>query len=550
MIDLHVHSTHSDGTFTVQELVDYALEKGLSAIALTDHDTVDGLDEIIEYAKGKPIEVIPGIEFSTEYEGKDVHIVGLYIDYKGETFKTWLRDFVDSRVTRNKKICIKLTEHGCPIDYDELVKRYPGAVITRAHFAAFLMEKGYVKSREEAFDRYIGDNAPCFLPREKVTPKDAIRIISEAGGISILAHPVLYKMSDARLDKLVRELADEGLIGIEALYSTYTAGDVRHIKSLANQYNLLISGGSDFHGANKPKIDLGTGHGSLEIPDEILDNLKKCLAYYVFSDMDGTLFDEKCVFSDALKDSIRGFVDRGNFLVPTTGRPYKGTINAFIENDMVLPDMKVICSNGALIIDVETETPVIEFKLTSEEIREVIKKADELGIYVHSYDDDNIVLREETEETRFYTRKVHMPLKFVEDIADELKDGALKLMCIDLNNKPKLEAFRTWIHENMGDRLQGIFSNDRYMEVLSVKAGKGNGIKAFCRLNHIPIGRTYACGDQENDIDMIKAAGCGVAVANATAEAKAAADVITKDDASHDALKPLFDSIILPMYSK
>lgn len=550
MIDLHVHSTYSDGTYTVEELVDYAVEKGLKAIALTDHDTVDGLDEIMEYAKGKPIEVIPGIEFSTEYEGKDIHILGYFFDYTDETFKKKLVDFVDSRELRNAKMCKKLEEHGLPVSYEELTSKNPDAVITRAHFAAYLLEKGCVKSREEAFDRYIGDRAPCYVPREKVSPFDAISLISEAGGIPVLAHPYQYKYSDARLDKFVGELKETGLIGIETIYSTYTAGEIKYLKMLASKYDLLITGGSDFHGANKPKIDLGTGHGSLEIPDEILDNLKKCLAYYVFSDMDGTLFDEKCIFSDALKASIRGFVERGNFLVPTTGRPYKGTINAFIENDMVLPDMKVICSNGALIIDVETETPVIEFKITSEEIREVIKKADELGIYVHSYDDDNIVLREETEETRFYTRKVHMPLKFVDDIADELKDGALKLMCIDLNNKPKLEAFRTWIHENMGDRLQGIFSNDRYMEVLSVKAGKGNGIKAFCRLNHIPLGRTYACGDQENDIDMIKAAGCGVAVANATAEAKAAADVITKDDASHDALKPLFDSIILPMYFK
>lgn len=544
MIDLHVHSTYSDGTFTVQELVDYAVEKGLKAIALTDHDTVDGLDEIREYAKGKDIEIVPGIEFSTDLDGKDIHILGYYMDYKSEKLLGRIKEFVASRNRRNVKMCGKLAEAGCPFTYEEISERFKGAVVTRAHFAAYLIEKGYVKSREEAFERYIGDKARCYVPQDtKITPFEAVKLISEVGGIPVLAHPFQYKMSDARLSQFVGELKEAGLIGIETIYSKYTAGEIRQLKSLAKQYDLLITGGSDFHGANKPKIDLGTGHGSLEIPDEILDNLKKCLAYYVFSDMDGTLFDEKCIFSDALKDSIREFVERGNFLVPTTGRPYKGTINAFIENDMVLPDMKVICSNGALIIDVETETPVIEFKLTSEEIREVIKKADEVGIYVHSYDDDNIVLREETEETRFYTRKVHMPLKFVDDIADELKDGALKLMCIDLNNKPKLEAFRTWIHENMGDRLQGIFSNDRYMEVLSVKAGKGNGIKAFCRLNHIPIGRTYACGDQENDIDMIKAAGCGVAVANATAEAKAAADVITKDDASHDALKPLFDSI-------
>ena len=543
MIDLHVHSTYSDGTYTVEELVDYAVNKGLSAIALTDHDTIDGLDEIIDYAKDKPVEVIPGIEFSTEYEGKDIHILGYFFDYSDENFKKKLVDFVDSRELRNAKMCDKLAECGLPVSYEELVKKNPDSVITRAHFAAYLLEKGCVKSREEAFDRYIGDRAPCYVPREKVNPFDAVKLIAEAGGISVLAHPYQYKYSMERLDKLVGELKDAGLIGLETIYSTYTAGEIKNLKKLAAKHDLLITGGSDFHGANKPKIDLGSGHGTLSVPDELLTDLKKCLSKYVFSDMDGTLFDEKCVFSETLKDSIRAMVKRGNHLIPTTGRPYKGTINAFIENDMVLPGMKVICSNGALIYDCDSDKPLLEFKITSDDMRAVIKKADELGIYIHSYDDDNIVLREETEETKFYTRKVHMPLKFVDDIADELKDGALKLMCIDLNNKPKLEAFRQWIGENMGERLQGIFSNDRYMEVLSVKAGKGNGIKAFCKLNHIPIGRTYACGDQENDIDMIQAAGCGVAVANATAEAKAAADIITKDDASHDALIPLFDSI-------
>ena len=544
MIDLHVHSTYSDGTYTVEELVDYAVNKGLSAIALTDHDTTDGLERIMDYAKGKNLEIVPGIELSTDLDGKDIHILGYYMDTDNKAFKDKLKEFVDSRNRRNVKMCEKLTEVGCPVTYEEVSERFKDAIVTRAHLAAYLIEKGYTKSRAESFERYIGDKAPCYVPQDKnVTPFDAVKLIAEAGGIPVLAHPYQYKYSMERLDKFVGELKDAGLIGLETIYSTYTAGEIKNLKKLAAKHDLLITGGSDFHGANKPKIDLGSGHGTLNVPDELLNDLKKCLSKYVFSDMDGTLFDEKCVFSETLKDSIRAMVKRGNYLIPTTGRPYKGTINAFIENDMVLPGMKVICSNGALIYDCDSDKPLLEFKITSDDMRAVIKKADELGIYIHSYDDDNIVLREETEETKFYTRKVHMPLKFVDDIADELKDGALKLMCIDLNNKPKLEAFRQWIGENMGERLQGIFSNDRYMEVLSVKAGKGNGIKAFCKLNHIPIGRTYACGDQENDIDMIQAAGCGVAVANATAEAKAAADIITKDDASHDALIPLFDSI-------
>lgn len=543
MIDLHVHSTHSDGTYTTRELVDYALLKGLKAIALTDHDTVEGLDEIIEYAKDKPLEIVPGIEFSTEYEGKDVHLLGYYMDYKSPKFLEKIKEFADSRTDRNKKMCQKLTEAGCPVSFDELSEIYSESVLTRAHFAAFLQNKGYVGSKEEAFDRYIGDRAPCYVPREKVTPTDAIKLILETGGVPVLAHPTLYKMSDERLDRLVRELTDEGLIGIEAIYSTYTEGERRHIKSLADKYNLIMTGGSDFHGAHKPKIDLGTGHGHLEVPDELLEGLKKCTEKYVFSDMDGTLFDEKCIVSDALRESLKAMINRGNHFVPTTGRPMLGTVVGLRDNDLLFPHMQMICSNGALIYDCDSKKPIQSFMVSAEDMRTVIAKADEMGIYIHSYDDDNIVLREQTAETDYYTKKVHMPLRFVDDIADDLKDGALKMMCISLDDKPKLERFRQWISENMGDRLQGIFSNDRYMEVLSVKAGKGNGVKAYCKLNHIPIGRTYACGDQENDIEMIKAAGVGVAVANASAEAKAAADVVTANDASHDALKEIFDAV-------
>ena len=211
MIDLHVHSTRSDGTYTPCELVDYAIEKGLDAFALTDHDTVAGLDEAMEYAAAASTEagvkcipeVIPGIEFSTEYQERDIHIVGLYIDYKNEAFAQYLQSFIDSRTLRNQKMCSLLAEAGIDISYERLLEEFPNSVITRAHYAKYMLTHGYIKSIKEAFERYIGDNCPYFVPREKVTPAQAVELIIRAGGVPILAHPVLYHLSNARLEELV-----------------------------------------------------------------------------------------------------------------------------------------------------------------------------------------------------------------------------------------------------------------------------------------------------------------------------------------------------------
>lgn len=274
-VDLHTHSNKSDGSLSPAELVRHAAQIGLSAIALTDHDTVEGLDEAMKMSHELNIEVIPGVELSCDLGGKDVHIVGLFIDYKNEEFLQELQVFVDSRDNRNKKMCHVLTEHGINIDYDELVDFCGDSVITRAHFARLILQKGYVKSLKEAFDRYIGDGCPCFVPREKVTPVEGIGLIKRAGGIPILAHPLLLKMGKDTLDKLVSELKNEGLMGLEALYCTYTPADERDMRALAQKYNLLISGGSDFHGAAKPDLELGTGYGKLYVPEEILDTLKK-----------------------------------------------------------------------------------------------------------------------------------------------------------------------------------------------------------------------------------------------------------------------------------
>lgn len=273
-VDLHVHSNKSDGSFTPKELVDYALGNGLCAFALTDHDTTDGLDEAISYAKDKPIEVVPGIEFSTEYEGRDIHVLGLYIRYKDPAFNEKIQNFVDSRIKRNEKMCKNLQEAGIDISYEKLLKTYPDAVITRAHYAAYLTNNGYVSSRADAFAQYVGDHCKYFVPREKVTPSQAVELILQAKGVPILAHPPLYHMGKEKLDTLVSTLKNAGLAGIEAIYSTYNNQDTRDMMDLAKKYDLLISGGSDFHGANKPGLDMAVGYGKLFVPEEVLVNIR------------------------------------------------------------------------------------------------------------------------------------------------------------------------------------------------------------------------------------------------------------------------------------
>ena len=279
IVDLHVHSNRSDGSMTPSELVDLAVKKGLSAFALTDHDTVDGIPEALSRArywsdKGIQLEVIPGIEFSTEYMGKDIHIVGIDIDYEADFFKRYLTDFVNARIERNKKMCKNLQAVGIDISYEKLMEEYPGSVITRAHYARFLHDHGYTSSMKEAFERYVGDHTKYFVPREKVTPVQAVELVLKAGGIPILAHPVIYGLGKTALDTLVSELKAAGLIGIEAVYSTYTPSDERDIKALALKHDLAISGGSDFHGKAKPDIDLAVGRGKLFVHEGILKGLR------------------------------------------------------------------------------------------------------------------------------------------------------------------------------------------------------------------------------------------------------------------------------------
>lgn len=271
-VDLHTHSNCSDGSFTPTELMELAYEKKLSAIALTDHDTITGISEAKQAAKALSLKLIPGIEISSMYDlgnsVKEFHILGLGIDETDAPFLKKLKEFGVVRQGRNEKMLHLISEKVKPIDEEKFYARFDRSVITRAHFAQYLHEEGIVSSVKEAFDRYLGDGKPCYVPKEGATAKEVIACILAAGGHPVLAHPTLYRLGASVLDGVVKDLKAAGLEGIEAVYSTYTPAQEREIRALAAEYELHMTGGSDFHGTPKPDIQLGTGRGSLYVPDE------------------------------------------------------------------------------------------------------------------------------------------------------------------------------------------------------------------------------------------------------------------------------------------
>ena len=274
LIDLHVHSTVSDGTLSPSELAIYAHSKGLWAIALTDHDTVAGVEECIQKGHELGLMVIPGIECSADYYGKEVHLLGYGIDYQDTHLNAQLKHLIESREKRNERMLQKLAEVGCPLTMEDLTSEAgENTVITRAHFAKALLKKGYIKERSEAFTKYIGDGKPCFVPKAHFTIAQCIRMIHQAGGLAILAHPMLYGYSRYEVTGLLKSLKAAGLDGVECLYSTHTKDDTSHLLQVSKNLGLFVTGGSDFHGANKPGLDLGCGYGELAIPFKLLENM-------------------------------------------------------------------------------------------------------------------------------------------------------------------------------------------------------------------------------------------------------------------------------------
>lgn len=273
-VDLHTHTTCSDGTYSPRELVEYAKKKGLSAIAITDHDVVDGVEEAKQCGERLGIEVIPGIEVSTAFEGKEIHIVGLFIDIYNEDMNKSLDDMRNKRVERNKTVTQRLQDLGLDISYQDILKTADGNIVTRAHIAKALRNKGYVSSTKEAFERYLGDGKLAYVKREVFSWQDTLSMINNAGGVAVLAHPLIYKMTRRNLENTVAELAENGLKAIEGYYSTFSPSDTKYIKMLADKNKLKISGGSDFHGDNKPGLDFAVGYGGLSVPYSVLEGLK------------------------------------------------------------------------------------------------------------------------------------------------------------------------------------------------------------------------------------------------------------------------------------
>ena len=274
-IDLHIHTTESDGSLTPSQVVHYAKEKGLKAIAITDHDTIHGNEEAIKEGISEGVEVIPGVEISVDYSPGTMHMLGYFITSEDPILNEKLTLLQDSRADRNPRIIEKLNKLGLSLTYDEVVQVSGGGQVGRPHMAQVLMEKGYIKSIKEAFDKYLGKGAPAYLDKFRLGAEEAIAMITNAGGIPVLAHPsTLHLKSSDELDALVKKLVNQGLQGLEVYYSEHDERKTSSYKLLAKRYNLAITGGSDFHGKNMKGIDLGTGRGKLKIPYTALENLK------------------------------------------------------------------------------------------------------------------------------------------------------------------------------------------------------------------------------------------------------------------------------------
>lgn len=274
IIDLHTHSTASDGSMSPIELVRYAKEKGLAAIALTDHDTIGGIQDALAEGDRIGLEVIPGIEISTEYK-PELHILGLFINkYDYSKIINSLKVIKEGRDIRNKKIINRLNELGVEISEEEVSLLAVGEITGRPHIAQVLVLKRYVKTLDDAFDKYLGREGLAYFKRFELAPKEGIELIRNAGGIPIMAHPVFLRKSYDELDKLLMELKQYGLAGIEAFYSENTKEDTGKFLRLAIKHDLLVTGGSDFHGTYKTGIELGCGRGNLAVPYELLEKLK------------------------------------------------------------------------------------------------------------------------------------------------------------------------------------------------------------------------------------------------------------------------------------
>jgi 3',5'-nucleoside bisphosphate phosphatase len=274
-IDLHLHTTHSDGSFSPTEVLRLAHMAGVTALAITDHDIVSGIPEAITAGAELGIEIIPGVEISSRVGNSELHILGYCLRWQDPELNRRMAALRESRHNRNPQIIDRLRALGLEVTYEEVRALAGTDSVGRPHIARLLMDKQYVTSAKDAFDRYLSEGRPAYVARELPTPADAVSWIRAAGGVAVLAHPTWAKVSGEGLNTLLTTLKGDGLGGIEVHYSTHTKRQTTEYLDLAKRLDLLVTGGSDFHGITKPDIEVGIGRGDLKVPRQLLDPLKE-----------------------------------------------------------------------------------------------------------------------------------------------------------------------------------------------------------------------------------------------------------------------------------
>lgn len=274
-VDLHTHTSCSDGTLSPSELVGLASTLGLRAVAITDHDTVAGNPEALAAGERHGIEVLPGVEISTQWEGVTFHLLGYGLRQGGSEVEATFAFLEDCRRQRNPLMIAKLRELGVSITLEEVAEEAGGSLVGRPHFARVLLRKGAVASLQEAFDRFLGRGAAAYVDKTRLPPSDACKVIRDAGGVPVLAHPGLVEREHRdRLEPLIRHLIPLGLAGVEAYYSSHTPEQTAYYLQLCRRLNLVATGGSDFHQPEEAGPRLGTGFGNLRVPYSCLSALK------------------------------------------------------------------------------------------------------------------------------------------------------------------------------------------------------------------------------------------------------------------------------------
>lgn len=277
--DFHTHTVHSDGTVTPKELVSLARERELSCIALTDHDTLSGVEEAQAQGRRIGVEVIAGVEISVKCDFGTMHILGYFVDRNSKVLQEGLQSVQDARAKRNPKIIEQLNAAGIRISMEEVRAASGGGQIGRPHFARVLLEKKYVKSMQEAFDKYLGKGKPGYVDKRTLSSREAIQLIEASGGIAVLAHPKMLKLDDqpAEFNRTLETLQSEGLKGLEVYSSCQSAAESTRYRKTAQRLGLIMTGGSDFHGDNRPSAPLGWMGDGVSIPYETVDQMKKMI---------------------------------------------------------------------------------------------------------------------------------------------------------------------------------------------------------------------------------------------------------------------------------